>query len=150
MSFDADEKLEMLTYLLNGGQFGQENGHGQQRNEQASIAAAQHPTQSTRPRHGLPVIETRADPGREQRKGVPEIVFGESKDVAQIIAMVQGLLTGSGRVIVSRIRPEMIGPLQTAFQGYTLRVAEVAHSLVIYRPEYVRPSAGGHVGVTSA
>src|SRR5205807_9346913 len=120
-------------YLLNGGQFGQENGHGQQRNEQASIAGAQHPTPSTRPGYGLPVIETRADPGREQRKGVPEIVFGESKDVAQIIAMVQGLLVGSGRVIISRTRPEMIVALQAAFQEYTLRVAELARSLVIYR-----------------
>ena len=150
MSFDADEQLEMLTDLLNGGQFGQENGHGQQKSEQAHTAAAQHPMGSTIPIHGLSVVETRADPDREQRKGVPEIVFGESKDVAQIIAMVQGLLAGSGRAIISRVRPEMIAPLQTAFQGYTFRVAELARSLVIYHSGYVRPNTGGHVGVISA
>ena len=37
------------------------------------------------------VVEVRPDPGREQRKGVPEIVFGETKDTAQIIVMAQGL-----------------------------------------------------------
>jgi pyridinium-3,5-biscarboxylic acid mononucleotide synthase len=150
MSFDADEQLEMLTYLLNDGQFGQENGHGQQRSEPAHIVAAQQPTESTILTRGVSVVETRADPGREQRKGVPEIVFGESKDVAQIIAMAQGLLAGSGRAIISRVRPEMIASLQAAFQGYPLRVAELARSLVIYCPGYVRPSTGGHVGVISA
>ncbi len=150
MSFDADEQLEMLTYLLNGGRFGQENGHEQQRSEQAPIAATQYPKQSTISGHDLPVIEIRADPSRERRKGVPEIVFGESKDVTQVIAMVQGLLAGSGRVIISRTRPEMIVALQAAFQEYTLRIAERARSLVIYRPDYVRVSTGGHVGVISA
>ncbi len=32
-----------------------------------------------------PAIEVRADPGREQRKGVPEVIFGETKDTAQIM-----------------------------------------------------------------
>jgi len=150
MSFDADEQLEMLTDLLNDGQFGQANGYEQQRSERTHTAAAQHSTESTLPTRGLSVVETRADPGREQRKGVPEIIFGESKDIAQIIAMAQGLLAGSARAIISRVRPEMIAPLQEAFQGYTLRVAELARSLVIYRPGYVRPSTGGHVGVISA
>src|SRR5690349_19826650 len=140
MSFDADEQLEMLTHLLNGGQFGQENSHGQPKSERLDIGATRHPVEKAIPVQGLPIIETRADPRREQRKGVPEIVFGESKDVAQIIAMAQGLLAGSGRAIISRVRPEMIAPLQEAFQGYTLRVAELAHALVIYRPGYVGPS----------
>ena len=150
MNTGADEQLEMLTYLLNGGQFLQENGHEPQRSEQAAANASQYPAKSTPPARSLPFVETRADPGREQRKGVPEIVFGETKEVAQIIAMVQGLLARAGRVIVSRVRPEMIAPLQAAFQGYTFRVAEMARCLVIYRPGYVRPSTGGHVGVISA
>ncbi len=150
MSFDADEQLEMLTHWLNSGQFGQENGHGQPKGERADIGATRHPTESATHEQSLPIIETRADPRREQRKGVPEIVFGESKDVAQIIAMVQELLAESGRAIISRVRPEMIAPLQMTFQGYTLRVAERARALVIYRPGYLRPSTGGHVGVIGA
>ncbi|TMB86933.1 MAG: nickel pincer cofactor biosynthesis protein LarB [Chloroflexi bacterium] len=95
-------------------------------------------------------IETRPDPGREQRKGTPEVIFGESKDVAQIIAMAQGLLKGSGRAIISRVRPEAIAPLQEAFQAYTVSVREAARAVVIYRPDYVRRRTGGLVGVISA
>src|SRR5437667_10078760 len=83
-------------------------------------------------------IEIRPDPGREQRKGTPEVIFGESKDVAQIIAMAQGLLKGSGRAIISRVLPEAIAPLQEAFQEYTVSVREAARAVVIYRPDYVR------------
>ena len=150
MSFDVDEQLEMLTTLLNDGQFGQENRPGQQKSERSDMGATRNSAESATPEQGLPIIETRADPRREQRKGVPEIVFGESKDVTQIMAMVEGLLAESGRAIISRVRPEMLAPLQTAFQGYRLRVAELARSLVIYRPGYLRPSTGGHVGVISA
>ena len=97
-----------------------------------------------------PVIETRSDPGREQRKGVPEVIFGETKDVSQIVAMAQGLLRGSGRAIISRMCPEAFVPVRAAFQDYTVRVSEAARSMVIYSPDYVRRSTGGHVGVISA
>jgi NCAIR mutase (PurE)-related protein len=151
MNLDADEHLEMLTHLLNGEQFVQQNSHGQQRNQQECASESrQHLAKDPIPTNGLLVVETRADPDRELRKGVPEIVFGETKSVTQVIAMMQGLLAGSGRVIVSRMRPEMIAPLQAAFQGYTVRVSEAARALVVYRPEYVRPTTGGHIGVISA
>src|SRR5438874_13422132 len=69
-------------------------------------------------------IEIRADPGREQRKGAPEVIFGETKDVAQITSMAQQLLKETGRAIISRVRPEAIAPLQGAFQAYTVSVRE--------------------------
>jgi len=150
MNLDADRQLEFLAYLLNDGNFVQKNGHDQQGSKLDNVGAAQYLSENSTQEDGSSVVEIRADPGREQRKGVPEIVFGETKDVAQIIAMVQGLLAGSGRVIVSRIRPEMIDPLGEAFPGYTVRVAAAARSLVIYRPGYARPHTGGHVGVISA
>src|SRR5205823_3891882 len=74
-------------------------------------------------------IEIRADPGREQRKGTPEVIFGETKDVAQITAMAQKLLKETGRAIISRVRPEAIAPLQAAFQAYTVSVHEAARSV---------------------
>ena len=96
------------------------------------------------------VVEVRPDAGREQRKGVPEIVFGETKDAAQIIVMAQGLLAGSGRAIISRLCPDLVAPVRTAFERYTVRVHEAAHAMVIYRPDYVPVHTGGHVGVISA
>jgi NCAIR mutase (PurE)-related protein len=146
----ADDELEQLQLLLQG----QTSGQPLQKSEQGGVnyptsaaeAEFQHST-----RHGLSSeIETRPDPGREQRKGAPEVIFGESKDVAQITAMARGLLQGSGRAIISRIHPEAIAPLQAAFQGYTAIVRESARALVIYRPGYERRHSGGNVGVISA
>jgi NCAIR mutase (PurE)-related protein len=150
MNLDADAHLEMLTHLLNEGQFRQQNSHRQQSNQQEHASESQHPTKDSTPTNGSLVVETRADPHRERRKGIPEIVFGETKSVTQVIAMMQDLLAGSGRAIVSRMRPEMITPLQEAFQGYSVRLSEAARALVVYGPEYVRPNTGGHVGVISA
>src|SRR5205823_6122361 len=95
-------------------------------------------------------IETRPDPGREQSKGTPQVIFAESKEVAQIIEMAQGLLKGSGRAIISRVRPEAIAPLREAFQAYTVSVREAARAVVIYRPNYVQRRTGGLVGIISA
>jgi len=97
-----------------------------------------------------PVIETRPDAGREQRKGAPEIIFGETKDAAQIIAMAQGLLAGTGRAIISRIRPDALEVVKAAFQEYTVSIREAARAMVIYSPKFIRKSTGGHIGVISA
>ncbi|MBV9709458.1 MAG: nickel pincer cofactor biosynthesis protein LarB [Ktedonobacteraceae bacterium] len=96
------------------------------------------------------VVETRPDSGREQRKGAPEVIFGETKETQQIIAMAQGLLAGTGRAIISRIPSASISPVREAFHAYTVGMREAARAMVIYRPEYVRRSTGGHVGVISA
>jgi len=95
-------------------------------------------------------IETRSDPEREQRKGIPEVIFGETKAVPQIIAMAQALLDGSGRAIISRVSAEAMILLREAFLAYTVQTHEAARAMVIYRPDYVRRSTGGHVGVISA
>ena len=95
-------------------------------------------------------VGVRPDADREQRKGAPEIIFGETKDAAQIIAMAQGLLAGSGRAIISRLRPDLVAPVRAAFQEDTVHVHEMAHAMVIYRPDYVSVHTGGHVGVISA
>jgi pyridinium-3,5-biscarboxylic acid mononucleotide synthase len=97
-----------------------------------------------------PVIETRPDAGREQRKGAPEVIFGETKETAQIIAMAHGLLAGTGRAIISRLRTDSLEEVKAAFQGYTVRTRDAARTMVIYTPEFVHKSTGGHVGVISA
>ncbi|HZR44718.1 MAG TPA: nickel pincer cofactor biosynthesis protein LarB [Ktedonobacteraceae bacterium] len=96
------------------------------------------------------VVETRPDPGRERRKGAPEVIFGETKSTEQIIAMAQGLLAASGRAIISRLPLEAVTAVQTAFHEYTVRIREGARAMVIYRPGYVLKQTGGHIGVISA
>ncbi len=95
-------------------------------------------------------IEIRPDPAREKRKGVPEVIFGETKTTAQVLSMARSLLEGTGRAIVSRVRPETLAALREEFQNYTLRVREEARALVIYQPGYEPARTGGRVGVLSA
>jgi len=154
VNHQASEQLELLSQLLREEPFKQESEQGKQVTEQMGeselSSAVQQKFQNSRSNEFSSIIEIRPDPEREQRKGVPEIIFGEAKDVAQIIAMARGLLAGSGRAIISRVGTEAIAPLQAAFNEYTVRIREAARAVVIYRPGYARHSTGGHVGVISA
>ncbi len=158
MSYHADEQLELLGQLLRQEPSRQSNRQqrreNEQGNEQADEMARSNALQQELQHSGSndisSIIEIRADPGREYRKGTPEVIFGESKETSQVIAMAQALLAGSGRAIISRVHPEAIEPLRVAFQEYTVRVRDAARSMVIYRHDYVRRSTGGHVGVISA
>lgn len=151
MNYHADEQFEWLEQWLREEPFVEGNSQGQRKQDNERIASMQEQTiQNSEGNITSSAIEIRPDPGREQRKGVPEVIFGETKEPHQIIAMAQGLLAKSGRAIISRVRPDTIGPLQAAFQEYTVRIREAARIVVIYMPDYVRRSTGGHVGVISA
>lgn len=136
MSHDIDGQFEIIKQLLDEGLF-EQKATSQKVNQPIYSATSSR-------------VEICPDTGREQRKGVPEIVFGETKNVAQIIVMAQGLLAGSGRAIISRLSPERVPSISAAFEEYTIRVHEVARAMVISRPDYVPVRIGGHVGVISA
>lgn len=95
-------------------------------------------------------IEIRPDPTRAQRKGVPEVIFAESKTTSQVISMAHSLLDATGRAIISRVRPETLAALRQEFQSAQLRAHEAARALVIYQPGYVPMRTGGRVGILSA
>jgi NCAIR mutase (PurE)-related protein len=143
VNYQADEQWRLLNLLA----------HGQENSEQA---ASQNGTQEAREIQHLQeldrslLIEVRPDPEREERKGVPEIIFGETKGTAQLLLMAEKLLAATGRAIISRVRPEAITALREAFEGYTVTVHEAAHSVVIYQPAYIRKHTGGRVGMISA
>lgn len=154
MYTDGDGELEFLYQLLGDGQPEQHSGHmartaGQESKLVASDESPQRLSSST-DADVSSQIETRPDPGREQRKGVPEVIFGETKANAQIISMAQGLLAGTGRAIISRMRSDSIAVVQNAFREYSISTREAARAMVIYTPGYVRKSTGGSVGVISA
>ncbi len=149
MNHQDDEQLELLSQLLNEQQFWQTTRNYEQV-DKAPLANGiyQKLNDCT---HGSPsLIETRPDADRERRKGVPEVIFGETKGATQIIAMAQGLLAGSGRAIISRIPGESIALVQATFCEYTVRVWNAARAMAIYSPDYERKSTGGHVGIISA
>ncbi len=154
MNHDIDEQFELLDHLLGERSPEQNMTHVGQAKESHESASSLNEIVQKSPSNvhfeRSSVIETRPDTGRERRKGTPEVIFGETKETAQILSMAQKLLASTGRAIISRLRTESVMPLQEAFQGYTIRFYEASRAMVIYSPDYVRKSAGGHVGVISA
>ena len=149
----SDEQLKILTHLLGEELFEQKTSHISNTEQEFKmgdgVGMTQNAYQAILSAESF-VVEVRPDPEREQRKGVPEIVFAETKDAAQIVAMAQGLLAGSGRAIISRLCPDVAVSVSAAFQGDTVRVHELARAMVIYRSDYVPVRTGGLVGVISA
>lgn len=162
MNHEADEQLELLEQLLREEPFRhvsqdqQNHVQGKRENEQQDSGSPVTPalsyTQLERETLSAfsSAVETRPDPDREQRKGVPEVIFGETKEVGQVIAMARRLLESTGRTIISRVRPEAIPSIQEVFQSSTVRLYEASRIVVIYRPDYERKRTGGRVGIISA
>ena len=153
MNHDAQDQLDWLSQALSQDVF----THGQVSHsvgsslEGVADAGSVSPEGTASTERDLSArIEIRPDPARERRKGVPEVIFGETKTTPQVISMARSLLEGTGRAIISRVRPETLVVLRQEFQDCTLRVREAARVLVIYQPGYVPARTGGRVGVLSA
>lgn len=66
----------------------------------------------------------RIDHHRELRVGVPEVVLGQAKSVAQIVAAATELKRGSGRCLITRLTPEKAAEVREALPD--LRYDDVA------------------------
>ena len=154
MNYEADGQLELLHQLLS-------NEHSDQKSLDEDVQAeplvtsehpgvGEHTSRDTTQPDLSSVIETRPDAGREQRKGTPEVVFAETKEISQIIAMARSLLASTGRVVISRLPRQALDPVRETFREYPFRLRAGNRAMVIYRPDYVRSKTGGHVGVISA
>lgn len=157
MDNEDNRQVELLHQLLSGGQFGYADGQtwlherpAEQQGEQEPASDVQQEAQNVSSSSTSSFVQTRPDSGRERRKGAPEVIFGETKETQQIIAMARGLLAGTGRAIISRTPVVSIAPVREAFHSYTIRMREAARAMVIYRPDYIVKKTGGRVGVISA
>jgi len=154
VSYQADEHLELLGRML--GKQASKQGDGEEKQGSGEIDdwqssnAIQQKLQDFQENEISSLVEIRPDTAREQRKGVPEIIFGETKDTGQIIAMARALLAGTGRALISRVQPGAIEALQEAFPTCTMRVRKSARSVGIYRSDYEPRRTGGLVGVICA
>ncbi len=148
MNHDAQDQLDWLSQALSQDVFTHSRLSGSaeaslEETVEAEGAAATADELSAR-------IEIRPDPARERRKGVPEVVFGETKTTRQVLSMAHSLLAGTGRAIISRVNPETLVALRQEFASCELRVREAARAVVIYQPGYIPVRTGGRVGVLSA
>ena len=91
MGQHAEEEWESLLHLFGHEAFEQGDRENRQEIEPDELAhdsnGFQQQSQNSGSTRFSPIIDIRADPEREQRKGVPEVIFGETKETGQIIAM---------------------------------------------------------------
>jgi pyridinium-3,5-biscarboxylic acid mononucleotide synthase len=90
------------------------------------------------------------DPGREERTGIPEVVFAPGKSGGQIVEAVRGLLAARGRVIVSRVGPREIAALRVALPAAAVNVGEGMRTARVMVAGFAEQIAGGRVGIVTA
>jgi pyridinium-3,5-biscarboxylic acid mononucleotide synthase len=86
------------------------------------------------------------DTGRAQRKGVPEIVFGDGKTVDQFAAIMAAFVTRAAAVVASKVSPEQAAAVAAPPGGEAVW-HERARMLVVRRGDYHPPPPRGVVGV---
>lgn len=57
------------------------------------------------------------DPGRFQRQGFPEAIYGQGKTVKQIIFIAKNLVKGGGPVLVTRTDKKVFGAIKKVFKS---------------------------------
>ena len=89
------------------------------------------------------------DLARDNRAGVPEVVFGEGKSREQIVKIAEEMLSRTGRCIITRLSQEATSELSERFKGYRVETYQEAGMVVIKSKDF-RLSQGGKVAVLSA
>jgi pyridinium-3,5-biscarboxylic acid mononucleotide synthase len=93
----------------------------------------------------------RADPNRQLRTGIPEVVYAASKPAQIVAEALRQLATANGRAMASRVSEEAIPELRDALEpALTVEYFPIARGLVAFLPEAPRPATGGVVGILSA
>jgi NCAIR mutase (PurE)-related protein len=91
------------------------------------------------------------DLGRENRKGVPEVVLAENKDPELVIEIIQVFLEKTGRALVSRIPADLVERIQAVFAAEAdVRFHKASRMAVVKRRGVAVLSTGGRVGVITA
>ena len=92
---------------------------------------------------------SRPDHHRRARHGLNEVVYGETKSVEQILAIVTDLATSGAPVLVTRLQPEKIESLKARFP--TGRPNARARTFIANPPAIVPPAGSEpHVAVVAA
>jgi pyridinium-3,5-biscarboxylic acid mononucleotide synthase len=101
-------------------------------------------------RAGDETYPLRLDLGREERTGIPEVVFAPGKSVNQLVAAVRGLLEARGRVIVSRVGPHEIAAINAHLPTALVAIGEGMRTACVTIVGFEERMAGGRVGIVTA
>ncbi len=91
----------------------------------------------------------RVDPNREYRTGVPEVIFGEGKNIDDLIRMVDFFLEKKGRCIITRISREKMDQLKERFGDRYVRYSENGRVMVIREKDSDVYPQSGRVAILS-
>ncbi len=92
----------------------------------------------------------RPDYGREDRKGIPEVILADTKTAEQVIRIAEAFLASRGRAILSRVPVPLQSQLQEHFAQHGVEVYPVSQMVVIRALGKDRPCSGGRIGVVTA
>lgn len=101
--------------------------------------------------HSIEYVEDLAklDVGREMRRGMPEVIFGESKSYSDLTKIASAALKRKGSVIISRVGDANLKKLQKFFSKKgKVTVSERARTLVVSRNKIANTK--GKVGIITA
>ena len=93
----------------------------------------------------------RLDIGREIRKGLPEVILAEGKDAADLAAIVEAMVKGSGRALVSRAKEEHLRAIRRKdLPGTIIRFFSKSRMIIVKKRSYRTAKTGGRLGVLTA
>ena len=92
----------------------------------------------------------RPDLGREQRKGVPEVILADRKRPEDALAATRSFLEHRGRAILSRVPTGLAERLRAEHPACRVEAYDASRMVVLKRPDFVPPPPGGSVGVLTA
>ena len=93
----------------------------------------------------------RFDIGREMRRDVPEIVFGEGKGIEDLERIILNVVPKIGRVIVSRLTSEQISYLENLkIDGIEVSINKRGRIAVVKRRGFEAPKYDCRIGIVAA
>jgi len=87
------------------------------------------------------------DHHRELRQGMPEVIFGQGKTIAQIVTIMTAMSGKGSNILVTRLDQDRSGQIQTSFPDASYH-AEARCLTLAHKP--VEPSGKGTILVVSA
>ena len=96
------------------------------------------------------IAHARPDFGREDRKGIPEVILADTKTAEQVTRIAEAFLASRGRAILSRVPAALQPQIQEHFADHGVELYAASGMMVIRARGQERPLSGGRVGVVTA
>jgi|SRR5581483_5160541 len=104
--------------------------------------------------HAVEKIEdiAKLDIHREVRKGMPEIIYAESKEQRDIIRIAGAATKRNGQVVVSRVRKNELAKVANALKkkGLTVETGKNSTILLASEKSFIHKNSGAKIGIMAA